>query len=221
MRRCRNAERSFATTSWDVHAAGLSTTRRPSMLVSLARLLLGLRSAPTSERGADAANDRRDVVGRREAGGEAMAAAVVLLGDVTDVDLTERTEAHAHRLVDLLLQHARHLGLRRSAQDVDQTFDLFARDAVADEHVLGDRGPDEALLTNELGPGQGLAQQLQVCEAVLLEQRPRQTRHRHVERHELARQVEDLGRGGVVLETAGVAHERGVEAKGGRALEWE
>ncbi len=40
----------------------------------------------------------------------------------------------------------------------------------AREHVLGDGGPHEAALDVELGGGERLAEQLEVREAVLLEQ---------------------------------------------------
>ena len=60
-----------------------------------------------------------------------------------------------------------------------------------------------------------LAEQLQVGEPVLLEQRAAEPRDRHVELDELAGELEDGGRGGLVLEPAGVADERGVEADRG------
>ena len=62
-------------------------------------------------------------------------------------------------------------------------------------------------------------EQLQVGEAVLLEQLPRQPRDRDVELDELACEVEHARRRGVVLEAAGVAHERGVERDRGGVVE--
>jgi hypothetical protein len=48
----------------------------------------------------------------------------------------------------------------------------------------------------------------------------RQARHRHVERHELPREVDPARAGGVVLEAAGVAHQRRVEGHRGVVGEW-
>ena len=117
------------------------------------------------------------------------------------------------------LQHARDLGFARPAHDVDQALDLLERHAVAREVGLRHLRPHEVLLGHELGAGEHLGEQLQVREPVLLEQRAAQPGDRQVERGELAGEVEHLGRRRLVLEAAGVAHERGVQAHRGVAGE--
>ena len=62
------------------------------------------------------------------------------------------------------------------------------------EHLLGDRRPDEALLAHELRPAERLAEQLEVREPVLLEERARQPLDRHVE----------LGEPAAISKTSGV-----------------
>ena len=51
---------------------------------------------------------------------------------------------------------------RGAPQDVDEPLDLVEGDVVAGEHRLGDRGPHEALVVDELGLGERLAEQAQV-----------------------------------------------------------
>ena len=148
-----------------------------------------------------------------------MTAAAVGLGDPAHVDVAQRAQAHADSPVGLFLEHAGDLGLGRAAQDVDQALDLLHLDAVAVEHLLGHRRPDEPLLAHELGAAQRLAEQLEVREAVLLEQRAAQAGDRHVELREAPRHVEDRGRRRVVLEPTGVADERGVQADRGVAVQ--
>src|SRR5262252_3803716 len=139
------------------------------------------------------------------------------LGDAADVDVTEGPEAHPDRAVGLLLDDARDLGFGGAAQDVDEALDLLDRDLVLGEVILRHRGPYEPPIGHEVSIAQGVAEQLEVREAVLLEQRAAQTRNRDVVLHELARHAEH-GRGRrVVLEAPGVAHERGIEAYGGVA----
>ena len=70
----------------------------------------------------------------------------------------------------------------RAAQDVDEAFDLFERDAVTlGEVALGHLGPDEALLGDELGVAERVGEKLEVREPVLLEQGAAQPRDRQVE----------------------------------------
>ena len=106
-------------------------------------------------RSQSAARMRSTVVGdpdvRGEAGGEAVAAAAVRRGDVADVGGADRAQAHLHRAVGLLLEHARDVGLGGAAHDVDEALDLVDRDVVARQHVLGHRGPHERLLPDQLG----------------------------------------------------------------------
>ena len=187
--------------------AGLSTTTSPSYMScavdraqSAARMRSTVSAIPTSD---------------GEAGGEAVAAAAVRRGDVADVGVADRAEAHLHRAVRLLLEHARDVGLGGAAHDVDEPLDLFDRHVVAAQHVLGHRGPHERLLAHQLGVRDGLGEELQVREAVLLEQRAAQLADRDVERDQLAGQREHAGVGGLVLEAAGVADQRGVEADRG------
>ena len=66
-----------------------------------------------------------------------------------------------------------------------------------------------------------LGQELQVGEAVLLEQRPAERADRHVVADELAGQREHLRAGRLVLEATGVADERGVEADRGGVVQRE
>src|SRR4029077_15944236 len=86
---------------------------------------------------------------------------------------------------------------------------------------LGDRGPHEVLLPDELGVGERLAEEAQVLEAVLLEQAAREPGDGHVELGEAPGEVEHRGGGGVVLEASGVADDRRVEAYRGVAVEGE
>ena len=148
-----------------------------------------------------------------------MAAAALGLGDAAHVDLSERPQAHTDSAVGLLFEDARDLGLGGAAQDVDEALDLLDRDLMLREVALGHRGPDEASLGDEVRAVQLVAEELQIREPVLLEQRATQARDGDVVLHELARHAEDGGRRGVVLEPAGVAHERGVQAHGGVAVE--
>ena len=131
--------------------------------------------------------------------------------DLAHVERAERAQAHAYLAVDVFLDHAGDLGLGGPPQDVDEAFDLLELHAVTIEHVAGDDRGHEATGLVELRGGQRLTQHLEVREAVLLEELARQARHRHVERHQLAGEVEHTGAGGVVLEAAGVAHQRRVE----------
>ena len=154
-----------------------------------------------------------------EPGGEAVTAAAVALGDAAHVDLAERAQAHPDRAVGLLLQHAGDLGFGGAPQDVDEALDLLEGDVVTGEHRLGDGGPHEALVVDELGLGEGLAEQTQIREAVLLEERPGETGDGDVELGEAPRQVEDFGGRRVVLEPAGVADDRRVQAHRGVAVQ--
>src|SRR5690349_4788390 len=108
------------------------------------------RSARNRKLVLDPPHDRVDGVVGTEAGGEAMAATALGLGDAPDVDLTERPQAHANGPVGLLFEDARDLGLGRAAQDVDEALDLFDRDLMLREVALRDRGPDEAPLGDEV-----------------------------------------------------------------------
>ena len=92
---------------------------------------------------------------------------------------------------------------------------------MAREHLLGDRRPHEPLLAHELRPAQRLAEELEVREAVLLEQRAREPLDGHVELRQSLGHLEDRGRGRVVLEATRVAHERRVQRHRGVTVERE
>src|SRR6185436_6934474 len=98
-------------------------------------------------------NDDLGGVVAREAGGEAMAAAALVLGNLADVDRTERSHAHSPRAVGRFLEHARDLGFAGPADQVDQALDLLEGDVVTPEVVLGDLGPYELLVGDQLGAG--------------------------------------------------------------------
>src|SRR5713101_9751504 len=168
-----------------------------------------------SERGPNARDHRRDVQCRLETGRDAMAPTPVRGGDCSNIDIAQRTEAHPYAAVEVLLEHAGDLSLRRTPDDVDQALDLLQGDAVTSKHVLGDGSPHEPPLDVELGRRQRFSEELQVCESMLLEQLAGETRDRYLELDQFPRQVENAGRGGVVLEAAGVAHQRRVQSDGG------
>src|SRR6266699_6058166 len=69
------------------------------------------RSARNRKLVLDPPHDRVDAVVGAEAGGEAMAAAALGLGDAAHVDLSERPQAHTDSAVGLLFEDARDLGL--------------------------------------------------------------------------------------------------------------
>src|SRR5581483_5833343 len=93
-----------ATTSCDVHPAGLSTTTRPSTASPPVPWVMG------SERLDDRLHHPGDGIGGREAGGEAVAAAAEQRGHGRHVHVTERAEADPHVALDLL-EDAGDLGL--------------------------------------------------------------------------------------------------------------
>src|SRR5262249_31197161 len=160
----------LATTSCDVQAAGLSTTIKPCVVMNG-------RSARNRKLALDSPYDLVDAVVGGEAGREPVAATTFGFGDAAHVDFAEGSEAHPDGAVGLLLDDARDLGFGGAAQDVDEALDLLDRDLMLGEVVLGDRGPHEPSLGNEVGVAQRVAEQLEVREAVLLEQRAAQTRH--------------------------------------------
>lgn len=90
---------------------------------------------------------------------------------------------------------------------------------MAGEVLLGDGGPDEALLREEVGPGEHVAYEAEVGEAVLLEEGAIEPGDGHLEVEEAPGKVEGLGGRALVLEAAGVADEAGVEAHGGVLVE--
>ena len=187
----------------------MSTTTSP--------LFIGPADATRHKRGEDAGDDGVGRVVARETGGEAMAAATLLLGDAAHVDVAHRAQADPPRTVGPFLHHARNFGFARPAHDVDQALDLFVRHVVARELGLRHLRPHEVLLGHEHRAGEDLGEELQVREAVLLEQRAAQAGDGQIERGELACEVEHFGRRRVVLEASGVAHQRGVQAHRGVA----
>ena len=100
----------------------------------------------------------------------------------------------------------------RPPHQVDEALGLLHVDAVGGQVVGGDPRGHEPPVGVEDGPLQGGAGQAQVGQAVLLEQLPVDAGDGQVERGQLPGQGEDLGRGVVVLEPAGVADQAGVEA---------
>ena len=84
---------------------------------------------------------------------------------------------------------------------------------MAGELLLGHRGPHERLLAYQRHPGEGLAEEREVGERVLLEQRAADLGDRQVPLDQLTGEREHVGGRGLVLEPPGVAHERGVEAE--------
>src|SRR5215470_5471614 len=98
--------RNFATTSCDVQPAGLSTTTSPSVATSSTTIA----TTTGSERGDDARDHLLGRRIRREPGGEAMSTAALALRDAPHVDVAERAQADAPRVVGGLLEHARDIG---------------------------------------------------------------------------------------------------------------
>src|SRR5207247_3644075 len=134
------------------------------------------RSARNRKLVLDPPHDRVDAVVGAEAGGEAVAAAALGLGDAAHVDLSERPQAHADGPVGLFFEDARDLGLGGAAQDVDEALDLLDRDLILREVALCNGSPDEASLGDEVGAAQRVAEELEVREPMLLEQRATQAR---------------------------------------------
>src|SRR5712691_5445843 len=132
------------------------------------------RSARNRKLALDPPHDRVDTVVGAEAGGEAVTTAALGLGDAAHVDLSERPQAHADSAVGLLFEDARDLGLGGAAQDVDKALDLLDRDPMLREVALGHRSPDEAPLGDEVRAVQRVAEELEIREPVLLEQRATQ-----------------------------------------------
>src|SRR4051812_25727649 len=112
--------------SCEVQPGGLSTTTNP------------LCKTVTLERSEDALDYDLGGVVAREAGGEAMTATTLVLGDLAHVDRPEGAHADAPRAVGGFLEHARDLGLAGPADEVDQALDLFERDVVTPEILLRD-----------------------------------------------------------------------------------
>src|SRR5437879_3470703 len=115
------------------------------------------RSARNRKLVLDPPHDRLDPVVGAEAGGEAVAAAALGLGDAAHVDLSERPQAHTNSAVGFLFEDARDLSLGGAAQDVDEALDLLDRDLLLREVALGHCGPDEASLGDAVRAVQSVA----------------------------------------------------------------
>jgi hypothetical protein len=111
-----------------------------------------------------------------------------------------------------LLEHGGDVGLGGAAEEVDQALRLVEPDAVLGQVGGGDPAGDEAALAVVLGPLEDGPGQAQVGQAVLLEELAVHGSDGEVEAGQLPGQLEHLGRGAVVLEPPGVAHQAGVQA---------
>ena len=157
-------------------------------------------------------DDRRDVERRLEAGGEAVPAAAVVGGDARG---RRRHRASAgspgrcRRALPSRTQVTSASVVRRRMSMSPSTSSSVTSWRSSMSWVTAVHTKRRSTSSSRVR--QRLAEQLEVREAVLLEELARQARDRDVELDELAREVEHRRRGGVVLEAAGVADQRGVQ----------